>query len=93
MNFPKQFIGASHQYADYDRQVPAPYLRRSFFLTQKPKITNILVSGLGFYRLFVNGQEITKGILAPYISNPDDLVYFDQYEVSDFCKKGKMSLV
>lgn len=89
MNFPKQFIGASHQYADYDRQVPAPYLRRRFFLTQKPKITNILVSGLGFYRLFVNGQEITKGILAPYISNPDDLVYFDQYEVSDFLQKGE----
>ena len=89
MNFPKQFIGASHEYADYGRQVPAPYLRRRFSLKQKPESAEILVSGLGFYRLFVNGKEITKGILAPYLSSPDHLVYFDQYAVADLLQEGE----
>ena len=69
MNFPKQFIGASHEYADYDRQVPAPYLRRRFSLKQKPESAEILISGLGFYRLFVNGKEITIKSVADAMAN------------------------
>ena len=32
----------------------------------------------GFYKFFVNGKDITKGELAPYISNPDELVCYDR---------------
>ena len=42
----------------------------------------ILITACGFYELFLNGRWITKGPLAPYISNPDDLVYFDRYAVA-----------
>ena len=89
MQFPTQFICASHDYADFDRQVPAPYLRRSFTLADQPEKAEILVTGLGFYRLFVNGREITKGILAPYISSPDDLVYFDRYDAASLLRPGE----
>ena len=89
MQFPTQFICASHDYADFDRQVPAPYLRRSFTLASQPEKAEILVTGLGFYRLFVNGREITKGILAPYISSPDDLVYFDRYDAASLLRPGE----
>ncbi len=82
MQFPIHFICATHDYADYDHPVPAPYLRRSFTLASAPEEAEILVSGLGFYRIFVNGEEITKGILAPYISAPDDVVYYDRYDLS-----------
>lgn len=34
--------------------------------------------------MWINGREITKGLLAPYISNPDDLVYFDDYDLSPY---------
>lgn len=87
--FPQQFIRAGYSYADYDRPVPAPYLRRSFFLDSTPSCAEITVTGLGFYRLFVNGLEITKGPLAPYISAPDDLVYFDRYDVSGMLWQGE----
>ena len=30
MNFPKHFISAGTEYADFEHQVPAPYLRKSF---------------------------------------------------------------
>ena len=87
--FPQQFICAGYSYADYDRLVPAPYLRRSFFLDSTPSCGEITVTGLGFYRLFVNGLEITKGPLAPYISAPDDLVYFDRYDISGMLWQGE----
>lgn len=43
----------------------------------------------GFYKFFVNGKDITKGELAPYISNPDELVYYDRYDVSECLKDAK----
>ena len=89
MNFPSNFICAAHDYADFGHFVPAPYLRRSFHLTEAPQSAQLLITGLGFYRLFINGREITKCILAPYISNPDDLVYYDLYDAAPYLQPGE----
>ena len=42
---------------------------------------SIDICGLGYYELYVNGKNITKGFLAPYISNPNDIVYYDEHQV------------
>lgn len=89
MVFSKKFICRSQEINDYARNVPAPYLRKAFSLPNKPKKAEISVCGLGFYRLWLNGKEITKGMLAPYISNPDDILYYDVYDVSSLLDKGK----
>lgn len=88
MNFPKQFISASYEYADYERQVPAPYIRKAFHLKELPKSASLLITGLGFYRVFLNGRELTKCILAPYISNPDDIIYYDAYDALPYLESG-----
>lgn len=82
MDFPKQFICATEEYAAYDRFVPAPYFRKVF--TANAPDCRLRVTGLGFYRVWINGREITKGLLAPYISNPDDIIYFDDYDLSPY---------
>ncbi len=84
-----EFIAATREYNTYEKHVAAPYLRKTFELKNKPKKAEILVSGLGFYRLFVNGKEITKGLLAPYISSSDDMVYFDKYDIAPLLTSGK----
>lgn len=89
MDLPLSFISATREYADYDRLVPAPYIRKSFFLKKKPEKAEVTVSALGFYRIFIDGAEITKGILAPYISNPDDKVYYDRYDLKDYLTEGE----
>ncbi len=89
MNFPTRFIAASREYCDFDRHIPAPYIRRSFELEAKPAKAEILICGLGFYRLFINGAEITRGALSPYISNPDDLVYYDWYDITAHLTEGE----
>lgn len=89
MQYPIHFIKAGHAYAYADRPVPAPYIRKSFAVNAPVKAAGLLITGLGFYRVFINGREITKGILAPYISSPDDLVYYDRYDITQQLTDGE----
>ncbi len=88
MFFSKQFICATTEKNQYDKHVNAPLFRREFEVLKKAK-SRIVICGLGFYRLFLNGKEITKGKFAPYISNPDQVLYYDAYNIDKFLIKGK----
>ncbi len=85
----KKFIKATKEYCSLDHHVAAPYLRRIFEVPFAVEKAGICICGLGFYRLFINGEEITKGALAPYISNPDDYCYCDTYDLSGLLRNGK----
>ena len=87
MQFPQRFFAATKTYNTYEKHVNAPYIRKSFSVSDVTH-AEILVSGLGFYDLYLNGQKITKGLLAPYISSPDDIVYFDRYDVTALLQNG-----
>ncbi|MBQ2942418.1 MAG: family 78 glycoside hydrolase catalytic domain [Clostridia bacterium] len=85
----KQFIRATEEFASFEKGVNAPHIRKSFSLDFVPEKATIDISGHGFYVLFVNGKDITKGHLAPYISNLDHYIYYDSYDVSSYLKKGE----
>ena len=87
-----KFISATREFATYEKTVAAPYLRRSFSLSALPEKADFTVTGLGFYRVFVNGKDITKGLLAPYISNDDEVVYYDRYDLAPHLRVGKNTL-
>ena len=89
MKLSRQFIRASADMCDFGHPVPAPYFRRAFTLDFLPQIAEITVCGLGFYELTVNGVNITKGPLAPYISNTNDVCYYDHYNVLPYLKQGE----
>ena len=89
MYFPMEFIGAGSAYTTLTDYVPAPYLRKSFSLEDLPQKAELLICGLGFYELYVNGARMTKGLLSPYISNPDDLLYYDAYDLLPVLRKGE----
>lgn len=89
MFFSDKFICATEEYSSYERFIPAPYFRKEFDLTADIVNAEITICGLGFYRLWINGKEITKGIIAPYVSNPDDIKYYDNYSITDLVSKGK----
>lgn len=89
MKLKNRFISATKEYADYGKNIPAPYLRGVFSLSEIPKTARLIVTALGFYDLYVNGSCVTKGILAPYISNPDHIVVFDEYDIWPYLRKGK----
>lgn len=89
MRFEKAYKAATKEFSDYERDIPAPYMRGSFQLAAKPERAEIAVTALGFYDLYVNGARVTKGILAPYIGNPDQVVVYDRYDIAPYLCAGK----
>ena len=89
MKISNNFIKAFDELSCLENYVPAPYLRKEFNLDFIPKNAEITITGLGFYELYINGENITKGLLAPYISNTNDIVYYDNYDISGLIKKGR----
>lgn len=89
MKFPINFIAATEEFCTFKKNIAAPYLRKSFNLSETCSDSKIIICGLGFYELYINGVNITKGSLAPYISSPDDLIYYDEYEISKLLLVGE----
>ncbi len=85
----KRFIKATTEFTTIEKGVPSPLMRRSFLLRGEIKRAELSIAGLGLYKLFINGKEITKGYLAPYISNPNDIIYFDTYSIESCLTEGE----
>lgn len=85
----KTFIKATDKYCSLENNVPAPYIRKSFNLDFIPESGILEITASGFYELYVNGQNITKGFLAPYISNPTQVLFYDEYDVLPYLSKGE----
>jgi len=91
MQFPNQFISANLEYCTFEKYIPAPQLRREFCLDASATSANLIICGLGFYDLHINGKQVSK-LLAPYISNPDDILYYDQYDVISHLQPGENTI-
>jgi len=91
MQFPKKFYAASDKYATFEEPVPAYCYRKTFFC-ENTETASLLLCGLGLYELFINGNRITRGRLSSYLSNPDHILYYDEYDVSEHIIKGKNTI-
>ena len=89
MDFPLNFIKAGDKFTTIEEHVPAPYFRRTFTADKEAASAELIITGLGYYELYVNGKKITKGPLAPYRSNIDDYIYYDSYDISSELSVGK----
>ena len=84
-----KFIKATPNYATYAQPVSAPYVRKTFTLDAVPETAQITLTCTGFYRLWVNGTEITGSRLAPCITNPDDIIFYDHYDAAKLLTAGE----
>ncbi len=89
VDFPKNFVCAGKEYCTLQKHIPAPLFRNTFVIEKPIKSAVLRINGLGYYELHVNGADITKGFMAPYRSNPDHYVYYDDYDVASCLKPGK----
>ena len=83
------FVSATSKYCTFDHHIPAPCMRKSFFVSCIPNCAALTICGLGFYRVFLNGEELTLSYMAPYISNPDHSVYYNTYDLTGKLRLGK----
>ena len=89
MFLPNKFIRRTGEFATFEKQVPAPCFRKTFFMNESVAEAELFICGLGFYELYINEVNITKGFLAPYRSNLNDYVYYDKYDVTQLITNGK----
>ena len=87
--FSKIFIRLNGNFSTFYDHVPAPMFRREFAVAKPVSSCTITITALGLYDLFFNGERITKGYFAPYVSAPTDLVYYDTYDITESIRKGK----
>ena len=87
-----QFIKATDKYCTLREHVAAPIFRRTFKIGEDVVGATLELTVTGFYELYVNGHNITKGLLAPYISNPDHVLYLDSYDIAPYLTKGENAI-
>ncbi len=85
MKLSNLFVSAGKEWNTFACPVAAPYMRKTF--TAKGGKGTVAVTCSGLYRIFLNGKEYTKGLLAPYLTNPDWELFYDVYEVE--LREGK----
>ncbi len=89
MKLSRNFISANTAMCDLRDWVAAPYLRKTVTLDRTPVKAELSVCGLGFYRFWLDGVHLTRGHMSPYISNPDDVMDYDVYDITDKFASGK----
>ena len=89
MKLSRSFISANTAMCNLTEWVASPYLRKTVTTDKTPIKAELSVCGLGFYRFWLDGEELTRGHMSPYISNPDDIMDYDVYDITDKFASGK----
>ena len=89
MKLSRHFISATQQMSTLYEQIPSPYLRKTILITEDIVRAELSVCGLGFYRFWFNGTELTRGHLSPYMSASDDILDYDIYDLTKQLTLGK----
>ena len=92
MKLSRAFVSATREMSTLETRIPAPYLRKTVMIGENVRSVRLCVCGLGFYRFWLNGQELTRGHLSPYISASDDIIDYDVYDLTDRIQPGEQVL-
>ena len=63
-------------------------LRKEFAARGEVKSAKIYISGLGHYRLSINGEKVSTDEFAPLWSDYDKTVYYNIYDITDRVRTG-----
>lgn len=89
MKLSRAFISATREMSTLETRIPAPYLRKTVTIENDIVKAELSVCGLGFYRFWLNGEELTRGHLSPYISAADDVMDYDVYDLTNEIRSGE----
>ena len=87
------FIAKGKEFNTIQSHVNAPLFKCIFDYDFNGKC-EIKITVVGLYRLFLNGKELNNGKFSPYLSNPDEVVFYDVYDITGKLKeKGNVLCV
>ncbi len=70
------------------RRLPARYLRREFAVEKQVKRATAYVCGLGFFKLYLNGQRVSDHVMDPALSNYGKRDLYVTFDVTEHLKAG-----
>jgi len=70
-------------------RLPARYLRKEFDAKEKPVKATIYISGLGLYKLYLNGKRIGDQELSPTPTDYTKVVKYNTFDVTNVLAVGK----
>ena len=73
-------------------RVPAPYLRKSFSVSQAITRATVYVTALGAYELHLNGQKVGNDVLTPGWTQFTKRVYYQTYDVTGMVQGGSNTI-
>lgn len=73
-------------------RVPAPYLRKSFSVSQTVTRATVYVTALGAYELRLNGQKVGADVLTPGWTQFTKRVYYQTYDVTGIVRGGSNTI-
>jgi alpha-L-rhamnosidase len=68
---------------------PAPYLRRSFLITQPVARARLYVTALGLYEVRLNGHRVGDAVLTPGWTDYDQRIPYQTYDVTELLRHGE----
>ena len=66
-----------------------PYFRREFTLPDKSGSARILICGVGFYELYLNGEKVGNHVLDPAVTNYTRRLRYVVYDVTNLLHPGE----
>ncbi len=76
-----KYISHGTKFNTIENHVNAPLFKRVFDCESGANAT-LTITAVGLYRLFLNGNELNKSLFAPTLSNPNQVVFADTYDLS-----------
>ena len=77
-----------HVFHRSHRRLAARYFRKEFTTDKKPEKATLYISGLGLYKLFINGQKIGEQELSPTPTDYTKSVKYNTFDITDAIKEG-----
>lgn len=88
-SLPCVFVSAGKEYCTYEKSVAAPLFKKEFEVTYIPELCEITIGCTGFFEIFLNGCNITDGLLVPFQVNCNNTIFYRKYDVTDMLRSGK----
>ena len=73
-------------------RMSARYFRSKFDVKQKPEKATIYLSGLGLYKLYINGRKVGRQELSPTPTDYNKEVKYNTFDVTELLKKGENAI-
>jgi alpha-L-rhamnosidase len=82
------WIAAHQEKEHFDTTYPAPFFRKEFTVREGLKSAQAIVTGLGYFEFYLNGQKVGDQVLAPAVTRYDKRIKYLEFDIAPYLQQG-----